>query len=419
MSIFTRYKKLFIIIIFLAVVAFLGYLLWKVFFQVPISIPGNQQTTTTTPGGLPAVGPNGEIGGEITGPGNLPGEENQPGITTGIPNPDAFAPDEIANGGLTRVSPLTQATVLNPTLSRDGGVQYYNKDDGLFYKIDENGNAVKLSDKIFYQADKVTWAPDKDQAIIEYPDGSKIMYNFATEKQVTLPAYWKDFSFADNSSQIVAKSIGLDPDNRWLVVSGSDGSQATALESIGTKDATVYPSWSPNNQIVAMYTRGVDFDRQEIFFVGLNGENFKSTIIEGRGLQSQWSTEGDKLLYSVYHTRDDLKPRLWIVDASGDNIGAERRSFNLQTWADKCTFASNTEVYCAVPENLEAGSGMFPELADKTKDNLYKIDLATGTQKLVAVPDGAYNISQIMVPDNQGYIYFTDKSTQKIYKVKM
>jgi hypothetical protein len=419
MGIFTRYKKIFLIIIFLAVVALLGYLLWKVFFSVKPPVTSTPITNITTTGGLPAVGPGGEAGEETGGSGKLPGEENQPGAIVGNPDPEASAPDEIASGRITQTSTVTKSAVLNPTLSSNGGVQYYDKNDGLFYKIDENGNVVKLSDKVFYQVDKVFWAPDKDRAILEYPDGSKIMYNFATDKQVTLPNYWKDFSFADNSDQIVAKSIGLDPDNRWLIVSGSDGSKATALEPIGTKDATVYPSWSPNNQIVAMYTRGVDFDRQEIFFVGLNGENFKSTVIEGRGLQSQWSTAGDKLLYSVYHTRDDLKPRLWIVDANGDNIGGDRHSFNLQTWADKCTFASNTEIYCAVPENLEAGAGMFPELADKTKDSLYKIDLTTGTQKLIAIPNGAYNISQIMVPDNQGYIYFTDKNTELIYKIKM
>jgi hypothetical protein len=168
-----------------------------------------------------------------------------------------------------------------------------------------------------------------------------------------------------------------------------------------------------------MYTKGVDFNRQEIYFVGLNGENFKSTMIEGRGLETQWSTTGDRLLYSVYSTRDNLNPRLWLVDASGDTINNNRRSFDLQTWASKCTFASNTEIYCAVPETLERGSGLYPELADKTKDDLYKIDLSAGTKKLIAVPDGAYNISQVLVDENQDYLYFTDKQTDLIYKIKL
>jgi len=181
---------------------------------------------------------------------------------------------------------------------------------------------------------------------LNYPDGSKIIYNFTTKKQVTLPKHWQNFSFSPGSDQIVAKSMGLDVENRYLITANSDGSQAKALEAIGANDKTVYPAWSPGGQIVAMYTQGVDFDRQEVFFVGQNDENFKSTVVEGRGFQSQWSTAGDHLLYSVYSTTNDLKPLLWLVDAKSDTIGQNRTNLDLQTWANKCTFASDTEVYC-------------------------------------------------------------------------
>jgi hypothetical protein len=421
MNISPRFKKIIIITIFLALIGFFGYLLWKLFFTSNVIVPGGQTTTTSSVSGLPSAGLGGNNIGDITGSGNLPGGETatSSGTPVGTPNPEASAPSKTATGGITSVSPLIGSQVLNPTVSSDGSVRYYNKDDGLFYKLDDSGNVVKMSDKVFHEADSVTWSPSGDKAIITYPDKSKIMYNFSTEKQVTLPSYWEGFSFSGDSEQIVAKSIGTDVENNWLIVAGSDGTKATALEDIGANAATVYPSWSPNNQIVAMYTKGVDFNRQEIYFVGLNGENFKSTMVEGRGLEYQWSTEGDTLLYSVYNTTDEMKPRLWIVDASADTIGENRRSFNLQTWASKCTYATDTEIYCAVPEELEAGSGMFPELADKTKDNLYKIDLKTGTQKLIAIPDGAYNVSQIVVPEAQNALYFTDKSTQLIYKVDL
>jgi hypothetical protein len=414
MSFFSRFKKIFLIIGFLALVVVMGYLLWKLFFQPA----GQTPTATTTPlggSGFPSAGPGTGTGEDTGGPGNLPG--GQDFIPSGS---DLIGePSATALGGLTKTTALSPGSTLGSTLGGDGRIQYYNPEDGRFYRLDADGNLNPLSDKVFHEVKDVTWAPDKNQAILEYPDGSKILYNFQTKKQVTLPSHWKDFSFSPASDQIVSKSIGLDPDNRWLMVSNEDGSQAKALEAIGENADKVYPAWSPGKQIVAMYTKGVDFDRQEIFFVGLNGENFKSTVVEGRGLEYEWSTTGDRLLYSVYHTRDDLKPRLWIVDAASDTISQNRRSFDLQTWASKCTFSSNTEIYCAVPENLEKGAGLFPELADRTKDDLYKIDLKTGTKKLIAVPDGTYNISQIMVPGNQNYLYFTDKATGMIYKINL
>lgn len=414
MSLFARFKKIIFILIFLSVAFLIGYLLWRLFFltETPITPLGPNATGSLS--GLPDIGAGQPNNGQgISGPGTLP-----EGTGTGAGSAQN-KPDALAVGGLTKTQTLTSSAVLNPTLATDGRVQYYDQNDGHFYKINAAGQTTLLSDKIFHQVMDVTWAPSKDKAILEYPDGSKILYDFTAKKQYTLPTYWEEFSFSPGSNQVVAKSMALDPENRWLVVANSDGSDAKNVEPIGTEAQSVYPGWSPNNQIVAYYTRGVDFDRQEAFFVGLNDENFKSTILEGRGLRSQWSTSGDRLLYSVYNSSDNFNPRLWIVGATSDTIGQDRRSLDLSTWADKCTFASNNEVYCAVPENLQRGSGLFPELADRTKDDLYKVNLTTGAKQLIAVPDGVYNISQVIVPSDQGYLYFTDKTTGQLYQIQL
>ena len=420
MNFFARYKKFFLIIAFLAVVILCAYFLWRIFFQTTLT-PIEETPIEGEIGSLPAAGLGEDIiGTDQTGPDGLPitvapDETIKPGADA----LNASKPSQIAIGGLTKTEVVNESPTLKPTLNQSGQVQFYDKNNGKFYKINSDGTKTTLSDKVFHSVKDITWAPDSNKAVLEYPDGTKTLYNFSTQKQVTLPSHWKDFSFSPSSDQLVSKSIGLDPNNRWIVVSNDDGSKVRAVEEIGLQDKTIYPSWSPNNQIVAMYTEGVDFNRQEVFFVGLNDENFKSTIIEGRGFQSQWSETGDRLLYSVYNSDDNLNPRLWIVDASGDSISQNRQSFDIQTWANKCTFASNTEIYCAVPNNLERGSGLYPQLADKTEDSLYKIDLTTGSQKLIAVPNGSYNISQIMVPDDQNYLYFTDKFSGSIYKVQL
>jgi len=408
---FRRYRKLFLLIGFLLLVVLLGWLIWQAFFQPAAPAPTATTTPTVTGGGLPTAGPGGATGGATGSQGVLPGATGGP-VGANTPSP-------VAIGGLTVTQPLVTAPTLSPTLSASGGVQYYNQNDGKFYTVDQNGQVKSLSGQVFFDVQNVVWAPDKTQAVLEYPDGSNILYNFQTKQQTTLPAHWQDFSFSPASSQIVAKNMALDPANNSLTVASSDGSQAKNLETIGTNDATVYPNWSPTGQIAAMYTQGTDFNTQELYFVGLNGENFKSTTIEGRGLQAQWSTTGDRLLYSVYNTDTNMNPKLWIVDASGDNISNNRTDLSLNTWANKCTFASNTQVYCAVPESLPQGAGLFPELADQTKDDLYKIDLATGAKELIAVPDGAYNISQVMVPTSGNSLYFTDKTSNQIYQVKL
>ncbi|MFA4942575.1 MAG: hypothetical protein WC564_03005 [Patescibacteria group bacterium] len=393
----------------------MGYFIYNLFFKQTIKVLPTPIGTTTGPGGLPIAGEGGQQIGTTTGPGGVP---TSPGIT----QPQVTAPvvSPTAQGGLTKITSLNSGPSLSPILSSNGkDVQYYNKTDGKFYKIDENGEAVPMTDKIFHNVDKITWSPTASKAVLEYPDGSNIVYDFNTNRQTTLPKHWESFDFSSDGNQIVSKSIGVDPDNRWLLVSDSNGSKAQALEFIGENADKVISSWSPNNQSVAMYTKGVDFNRQELFFVGLNGENFKSTVIEGRGVQTQWSSQGDRLLYSVYNNNSDLKPKLWVVNAQGDNIGAGRTDLEINTWAEKCTFTSNQELYCAVPDSLERGAGLFPEMANRTQDSLYRINLATGVKQLIAVPDGKYNISNLVVSKDQQNLFFTDKNTQEIYKVNL
>jgi hypothetical protein len=325
----------------------------------------------------------------------------------------------LANGGLTSTKVIVSSSSLSPSLSSNGDVQYYNREDGYFYRVTSSGDIEKMSDRVFYAVDKVTWAPNNNKAILEYPDGSKLLYDFETKKQISYPKHWEEFSFSPQSDQVIAKSIALDPDNRFLTVAGTDGSAAKNIEEIGLNADKVITGWSPNNQIVATYTKSLDFDRQEVFFVGLNGENFKSTIVEGRGLTYEWSKTGDRLLYSAYNTRSDLKPKLWIVDAQGDTINQNRRSLEINTWADKCTFASNTEIYCAVPTSLEPGSGIFREIANQANDEIYKIDLETGNSQLVAIPDGNYNVKEIMVDDGQNNLTFSDQNSGAIYQIKL
>jgi len=417
-----NYKKIGLIIGFVAIVILLGFSMYFIFFKNSIVPTTNDEINN---GSSSAKLPDTQING--SGPINT-----GTGVNKGLPNTDAQTgneaglvdqtrkPNTVANDGLTKITALNNVNSFAPTLSTDGNkILYYNKDDGKFYRINNNGQTELLSNKTFFNVQNVTWSPDKQKAVLEYPDGSNIVYDFAEKKQYSLPKHWKDFSFSPQSDKIVAKSIGTDPSNRWLMVANEDGSHAQSIEPLGDKDATVHTSWSPNNLSVALYTESLDFDRQKLYFVGLNKENFKATTIEGRGFEHLWDEQGNKLLYSVYSSTTQLKPSLWIVNAKADSIGDNRQNLNLQTWAHKCTFADSTIVYCAVPNELPEGAGLFPELAQNSVDSLYKINITNGSQTLVAIPDGNYNINNIIVAADESNLYFTDIFTGKLYTINL
>ena len=304
--------------------------------------------------------------------------------------------------------------------NNDGQMRYYNGLDGKFYKIATDGSIKALSDKPFYNASKITWAKTKDKAVIEYPDNSKIIYNFEASKQVSLPKHWEDFSFSPEGSEIAAKSIGISPDNRWLVTMRDDGTGIKTVESMGNNAKYVSVDWSPSRQVVAFSETGrpIGSERQEIYLVGLNKENFKSLTVEGRGFESKWSNTGKKLIYSVYSSRSEYKPELWIVDSYGDTINTNRQLLNLNTWPEKCTFGNENTIYCAVPQNLPEGAGMSKAIADNTADNLYKIDLSSGLRSPIQL-DKNYTVDAISFDSKNNKLFFTDKKQTGIFEVKL
>ncbi|TSC83917.1 MAG: Uncharacterized protein G01um101413_720 [Parcubacteria group bacterium Gr01-1014_13] len=367
--------------------------------------------------------------GEVLPGGQLPGSGAGPATTTGVtqgPGGELLPVSGIiASTSPSFYKPVSVRQVISetatyPSLNSGGDFRYYNANDGKFYRVMPDGGIKMLSDQVFFNAQKVTWAKNQNEAVIEYPDSSKIIYNFDTNKQVTLPKHWQDFSFSADGSQVAAKSIGLDPSNRWLVTIDNDGSGAKLIEPMGENADKVTVSWSPSQQVVAFSQTGEPQggERREVLFIGLNGENFKSAIVEGSGFQPQWSTTGKKLLYSVHSSRSDFKPELWLVDAYGENIGSNRRLLKLNTWADKCTFSNDDTAFCAVPRDLPSGAGMARDIAAYNYDDLYKIDLKTGLKSPIPLNDN-FNITNISYNAGTKKIIFTDLNKTGVFESQL
>ncbi|MFH0854496.1 MAG: hypothetical protein V1891_03315 [bacterium] len=407
-----RYRKIFLIIGFILATCAIALLLFYFFFYtkktitIPVEQPdvANQQTKV-----LPASGD-----GQLPIPATVkPSDSGQDQKT-----PEYKIPSQKANGGLTQSSALYEKPIYGSTLAPNGqDIMSYDKTEGKFIRISPDGKINYMSDKVFYNVDNVVWSPTKNEAVIEYPDGANILYNFKTKKQSTLPKHWENFSFSPQGGQIAAKSLSDNVDYNWLVVSSQDGSTLKPIERLGENFGKVYNNWSPNNQIIAMYTESKDFDRQNLYFVGQNGENFPLTIIEGRGFEGLWSKTGDQLLYNVYNSASSFKPLLWTVTTEGDAMSQYRKKININTWASKCSFYSNNDLYCAVPEALPDGSGIYPEIADAIPDNIYKIDIATGGKKFIARPEDNATIEKLFISEDEKYLYYTNKTTGIIKKI--
>jgi len=402
-----------IIMIFLAAIMFAFFLYWF-FWRGLFSPPKSQEVaTTTTPGQLQ----------EAKEAKNRPISTSTLGqLTTAntIFTTEKPTVSEVANGGLTK----TEAFIKEPTafsmMTSNGQINYLNTKDGKFYRVGADGQPFPLSDQTFFGASNVSWDKSGDRAIIEFLDGSNLVYDFSNKRQVILPKHWEDLKITNNGDALAFKNMGYDVENRYLAVAKFDGSQPKIIEAIGENAHKVQINWSPNNQVVALYVEGKDSNRSEVYFVGQNKENFRSMIVQGRGFEGKWSPSGNYMLYSTYDVNDDYRPSLWISAASGENIGAQRNPLPLKTFVDKCTFADEYFVLCAVPEEMPKGAGLNKDLINDTSDDVWIINLATGDMKMIAKPQEAKTIENIMYSAaNPKKIFFSEKNNKQIYQINL
>ncbi|MDP3794181.1 MAG: hypothetical protein Q8R07_05555, partial [Candidatus Uhrbacteria bacterium] len=387
----------------------IGYLLYRIFFRPTVTLMPPPPSPGIS-GQLPAAGEGTISAGDTpTGPTGLPGA---PGITQPtVSRPEAPTPTS-------RTSVLYSGVARAISIGPSGGLRSFHPEDGKFYRTADNGQATPLSDKTFYDVDQVRWAKKSDQAILTYPDGSKILYDFTQNKQVTLPKHWEDFDFAPQDDRIVAKSIGNNESNRFLVIANPDGTGAKVIEELGDNQDKVHASWSPNNQIVAYSFTGdpIGYDRQAIVLVGQHQENFKNLIVEGRGFVPNWAPSGNNILYSVYHSNNGYRPSLWLSGAVGDNINANRTNLDIQTWADKCAWKDESTLICAVPRFLAEGAGLQREIANSVPDDIYKIDLSTGQKVNLGAPDGNPTVGEIQTGPDVNAVYLKDQNNGKLIR---
>lgn len=402
-----RLRQVLLILGFIVLIAAMGAAIYLVFFKtpqarVPEAIPPVETTREET--GLPAAGlgaPPGTASPEGTA--EIPRAQTLPGAKP------------VAEGGVTQTQALTSARVTAPTLSQDGnGMQYYDKADGRFYRISTGGDVERISDKKFANVENVTWNAKGSSAVLEFPDGSNVVYDFSAGKQVSLPRHWEDFSFAPRGDEILAKSIGIDPSNRALVITKTDGSNTRAIAALGDNADKVIPSWSPNDQVIAFSDTGPTlsgFGRKMIIPIGKNEENFKGLVVEGFDFQPLWNTQGDALVYSAVGDTNGYRPMLWAVSGRAQSIGDNRKSLGVETWADKCSFTSGTTLYCAVPQRLPANVGLQRQLSAQSADAIYRVNVETGSAELVAIPDTPQSIDHVSVSEDGGNLFFTNAST--------
>lgn len=395
----------------LVVAVVIGWLIYWVFFRSLLQ-PSvvNENGNVTSNGQLPNI--------------NLTSNQPISTVNTGGTLPVI---DTVARGKETLSQVIYNGTAASPALSGDGNtVQFYNADDGKFYRVDANGTIVTMSDQAFKGVEQVTWSTAGNKAVLEFEDQYKLMYDFNAKKQYTLNKDMEDFDFSANDNQLGFKFIPPNEEDRWLGISNPDGSNAKGIEPLGENEDKVIVQWSPDNTKIGTFQEYVEGDRQRVVPIGLKGENFKQFLVSGRGLKEKWSPDGKSLLYSTYSTASNYNYTLHVVTVDGDRTGANNHPLNLTTSVDKCAYnTSGTNIYCAVPTSTPTGAAIAPSKLNDIPHEIYRVNLTTGQSDKVAIPADNVNganlkgINDIMINDLESVLYYREADTNQLRKIQL
>lgn len=405
-------KRIALIVAFVLVVIILAVAVWWVFFRVPTTPVQNGNVNANVNAGGPL--PNINVG-------VLNRNVNQPiAQGTGV----LPEPADIANGGPTRASTLTDNFLANPAQSGQT-IMFYDSENDQFFRFNpKTGEAEVAVTQRFPDVQKVTWSPDASKAVLEFPDDAKILYDFNASKQYTLPKEAQDFSFSKDNSRIAYEYIGLGPDQQFLVAGNADGTATRVVTKLADNADRVQVAWSPSDDVVGLYRKGLNATQQEVIFIGQNQENFKSLPVDGQGFRGFWTPDGEKLLYTVHSERTNWNPEMHLVYGRGDRIGQGDTTIGLQTFVNKCSFtASGSYAFCAVPDTLDRGSGLYPEFAADKNDSIYSINLTSGSVAKIATPindkSERFSISSLFIESDESALYATDTQTGKLFKIRL
>ncbi|GEM_PF-6870343 len=346
-----------------------------------------------------------------------PGIGKDPRFGTGNIQPGSNQEIPVAPGIRTRLFPVADLASLGAGLSRaEDKIYYFKKDGGELTSFSfPAGTGESLSTITIVGIMDALWSPARDRAIVSYMDGtiakSFLFKAIGTSSVATLPTGVRSSAWSPTGS-----SLGyLTEKDGETLLSTADSSGKNQKTIFRTPIREITLSW-PLPEKFALQTNPSGVVPGYIFiFTRASGEltRFLGPL---NGLTSLWSPKGGKFLVGSTNAAGKSLS-LAIRDSSGKEIFRS----DLQTLPEKCAWASEEKVYCAVPRGIPQDA-ILPDDYNRgelnTNDRLIAIDLKT---KIVSgiFNDGGYDMADIAVTKDEKYLFFTDRITGKVWGVEV
>lgn len=411
-------KKVIIIILLMLIIASLGVIGYLVLKQNNIKLSDliktspKQTITTTINNPFPVVPIN-----QTQTVDNNPNTNNPSNLNTNNSSIDTtdyktgLSQLSVANLSLL---PINLSDIKNKTYQ----TVFIDREFGNLYSLDEQNNLTRRSNSTISGIGELLFGYDKNGwrfLIRQVKNGNTTnqlgQFNLATS------TYLNEISLSNWPLSFEPQSIVLSPDSQNLafltkpiggktVLYTSDWS-FKKLKKVWESDLSEWLiSWPKDNLITITSKPAYDYLGVS-YLLDLKTGQIKKIIDNINGLTVLMSPDGKKLIYNK-SLMSDLN--LYIL-----NLGTKENSLlQINTLTEKCLWADNNKLYCAVPRSLPIAK--YPDDWYQGKlsfsDDIWLIDLEKKTNSIVNQLKGNYDLNHLTINTNTNWLYAIDKDNQ-------
>lgn len=322
----------------------------------------------------------------------------------------------------TAENPINEA-ILGATGSDDYFIYYYSLDDKSIKKATFEGkNKSILMSHLPGEVTRILWSPKRDKALLFIAqDGPSLWYfaNLTTKTLIPLKPEISRLAWDNFGEKIFYQYTDPITKKRSLNMANPDGGNWKKLTDLGDDD--YYLSSVPGSSLVSFWPKPRIQSLSSLETVGAAGET-RHIITSGiYGCDYLWTSNGERVVVSGDETTDGKNFSLRVIENTG-----QAKDLAIPPITSKTVWSKdNHTLYYALPGGLPENTRLPNDYFEKnihSKDTFWKIDTNTGKKtRLVTLKDATqiFDSSNLFLSPEEDGLFFTDRTTNKIYRISL
>lgn len=326
------------------------------------------------------------------------------------------------NSKVAAVSPITDVPAYGATILDNSHIAYFN-DRSLKRASLGGGGEETIIKNLPGKTLRAVWSPDKTKALVLFGTDSGERWFFLTLSDASvkpLPAAITSPVWSNLSERIFYLYSDASQKKIELDSAKPDGSDWKILAPVTIQNA--FLATTPSSALLSYWNKPSAFDETALYTVPLSGGETKKIFAGKFGADYSWSPDGTKILISNTLSKGGTDTRLGIANQDG----GEFRTLQAPTLVSKTVWSKdNKTIYYVLPLSIPENSVLPNDYFSRpihTQDSFWKMDVTTGKNDRLVDPSvigGNYDSAGLFLDQNENFLYFTDRTSGKLYRIKL